>query len=890
MAQFVNLYKVELNNGSVPVVSLKQIHYGDAYANRIGAIVYIDGQPAQLSGTCSGMAILENATTVPMTGTVSGNTAYVDLDPACYSVEGQIRVFVKLTTGDVTCTLLAAVGNVALTETGVIIDPGTIIPSISALIAEIEEARASIPLDYSEMSAAVTALQALPTDTVLYGSAQNLTDAQKDLARGNIGAAGQNDLAPLFSTSATYTAGQYVYYNDVLYRFTADHAAGAWTGTDVAAVVFGRDVFDLESTVEEMQGALIDTETVTSVFAQYSLWSTQNKRLHTENGYGMYFFNLSGGERIHITVSDNQLFMIFGINETININSLPSDVYYDDVVFNDDTLAEYTFVNSSYHTIAVYVGSLSGHTPVVTITQIIFGSIFDKLDKNQGVLNAGKPLVVGSDGNVVPGEKEESIVVDDGFDVASENPLQNKVITNEIGSFRSQVAVTITTADYGLYSASSQLKSESKYKSHFFHLGDGETVKIEAENAPIFAIIGFSANLDLENLTTPLTYDELIYRKDSPNTNEVYLYNNNKNYKTLVLYTGKAGTTVTVTVAVNKPSNFHSYFYQGTANVGSPVIVNGDGMIDGNWNTFYQLAYDTDYSWYQWVDLTYSQLLEQVYEPLRSEMPYYVSREVIGRDQSDTYDIYAYTFEPDRYEQVIYLQSGVHPYEALGYVTLARLMQKIAHSKSTDEMGAYLRYNCKIVVVPVVNVWGVMQSLNSRTNKNSANIDLNTDVMTLSQAENIAITTMFATLNQSEPVSFAFDLHTTRNNSFGDYMGTFWSDCENRQIGLQTLYTLARKNATQRSEEYLTQYNLAPTQLNILYAGNSTADTTYAYWWKTLNVSGSTVEHADIVWTPTRYTAKAAEKCLENYVLQIINHATMKFVKTYGGKTSEYWD
>ena len=39
-------------------------------------------------------------------------------------------------------------------------------------------------------------------------------------------------IAPAFSTSTAYTSGDYVLYGGKLYQFTADHAAGAWTGTD----------------------------------------------------------------------------------------------------------------------------------------------------------------------------------------------------------------------------------------------------------------------------------------------------------------------------------------------------------------------------------------------------------------------------------------------------------------------------------------------------------------------------------------------------------------------------------------------------------------------------------------------------------------------------------
>ena len=38
---------------------------------------------------------------------------------------------------------------------------------------------------------------------------------------------------PVFSATKAYAAGDVVRYGDKLYKFTADHAAGAWTGTDV---------------------------------------------------------------------------------------------------------------------------------------------------------------------------------------------------------------------------------------------------------------------------------------------------------------------------------------------------------------------------------------------------------------------------------------------------------------------------------------------------------------------------------------------------------------------------------------------------------------------------------------------------------------------------------
>ena len=52
-------------------------------------------------------------------------------------------------------------------------------------------------------------------------------------------------IAPTFSASTAYSKGDYVFYEGLLYRFTANHAAGAWTGTDVTSTDIGADLTDV---------------------------------------------------------------------------------------------------------------------------------------------------------------------------------------------------------------------------------------------------------------------------------------------------------------------------------------------------------------------------------------------------------------------------------------------------------------------------------------------------------------------------------------------------------------------------------------------------------------------------------------------------------------------
>ena len=233
MAQYPNLYNVELTKGPA-VVQLEQMFLGDVLANRIGAIVTENGEAVTLGGTCSGTAILSNGGTVSVSGTVSGNTCYIDLPSAVYAVEGPVEIFVANVSGGKTTTLVAAFGNVRRTQTGSIIDPGTIIPSVSALIDAIDTAVASIPADYTALLAAV---------------------------------------APTFSSSTAYTAGRYVWYSGNLYRFAADHAAGSWAGTDAVQVVAMDDVSGLKNAINGIGDAVY-----------YDTLSPE-KACHTKTGY-----------------------------------------------------------------------------------------------------------------------------------------------------------------------------------------------------------------------------------------------------------------------------------------------------------------------------------------------------------------------------------------------------------------------------------------------------------------------------------------------------------------------------------------------------------------------------------------------------------------------------
>lgn len=152
-----DIIDVELTGGNIYRSFMnKTIGEGDINANRFGVRVLRKGIPVDLTGcTCTGYFIRADGGTIPINGTVSGNTAYVTLIDTCYAVDGQFALAIKLTGESVTGTVRIVDGVVANTMTGTPIDPGTIIPSIETLIAAIEAAVASIPPDYSALQNAV---------------------------------------------------------------------------------------------------------------------------------------------------------------------------------------------------------------------------------------------------------------------------------------------------------------------------------------------------------------------------------------------------------------------------------------------------------------------------------------------------------------------------------------------------------------------------------------------------------------------------------------------------------------------------------------------------------------------------------------------------------------
>lgn len=175
----ITLERKVVVNSTVPVENIyNAIYNGEAQTHKFVITGTVDGVETAFTGTVSAKFLRADNTTVVMAGSLEDGKAVVTLGDPCYEVPGRFRLAIFVTNSNVTTCVYAAIGICARTSSSTEVDGSEIIPSIADLIQEIEDAVASIPADYSTLSAGV----------VRHDIAQTLTDAQKTQARANIGA------------------------------------------------------------------------------------------------------------------------------------------------------------------------------------------------------------------------------------------------------------------------------------------------------------------------------------------------------------------------------------------------------------------------------------------------------------------------------------------------------------------------------------------------------------------------------------------------------------------------------------------------------------------------------------------------------------------------------
>lgn len=132
MAELIyrHMYKVDVANDPLirrDVGALLGLY--DKAANRFGVELYDNGTALTLSGkTVTGYMIRPDGKTVDISGTASGNQAYVELKENCYLYDGAFTLSLKVGSQ----TVLICDGQIAVTRTGTTVNGNEVINTVSS--------------------------------------------------------------------------------------------------------------------------------------------------------------------------------------------------------------------------------------------------------------------------------------------------------------------------------------------------------------------------------------------------------------------------------------------------------------------------------------------------------------------------------------------------------------------------------------------------------------------------------------------------------------------------------------------------------------------------------------------------------------------------------------
>jgi len=259
---------------------------------------------------------------------------------------------------------------------------------------------------------------------------------------------------------------------------------------------------------------------------------------------------------------------------------------------------------------------------------------------------------------------------------------------------------------------------------------------------------------------------------------------------------------------------------------------------------------------------TSEQFFDNMYEPVRARYPEYITRENIGKDQTGQYDMYCYVYEPKNYKATLFITSGMHSDEEVGYFALAKCMQLIADAKPEDETLYALRQNVRFVVIPIVNVYGVS---NSHTRTNGKGEDLNRNFDDLSQQESKNVMTCFAKYAKEadvvmdfhianaspDDVALYFNFINFSDNAVANYKTTNHMYHRYLELGCATKYC----NLSRVPGSY--------TKSNQYFEGRI---------WNQYNVPTITVEYLTTLHFPAEFSNECMTLAVETYINFIIQN------------------
>lgn len=135
--QFERWVSLDLAKGHEARVDLGTLYAGDSNPVKLGVILTDNGEAVEVTGTVSGWGIMASGeTSSPFGYGKSGNTAWVEIPQGAMAYPGKLEIFLRITDQSNAAVMVYATAIVKRTSTSTVINPGTVVQDIAALISE----------------------------------------------------------------------------------------------------------------------------------------------------------------------------------------------------------------------------------------------------------------------------------------------------------------------------------------------------------------------------------------------------------------------------------------------------------------------------------------------------------------------------------------------------------------------------------------------------------------------------------------------------------------------------------------------------------------------------------------------------------------------------------
>ena len=121
------------------------------------------------------------------------------------------------------------------------------------------------------------------------------------------------DIAPEFSEEVAYGEGDLVYYEGILYKFTADHAAGAWDPSEVTQTTVAAEFNALKNTLNDDTTHYIGNTLLTTINTYNASWEA------TSNGWCVGYIYSTNDHLAIVSIDGDTIVSSGGVSNAANM-------------------------------------------------------------------------------------------------------------------------------------------------------------------------------------------------------------------------------------------------------------------------------------------------------------------------------------------------------------------------------------------------------------------------------------------------------------------------------------------------------------------------------------------------------------------------------------------